>query len=116
MVELVEVPVQLPADATEGRSDGPLMLFVEARRAEGEQEVGYNIVDGLGDVTDAIRFVTERVAEALKAASPDKYSVELGFEIKVEAGKLVALLAHGGATATIKVTLEWEGTMQDPAA
>ncbi len=108
MPDFVELPVLLRPDGEEQTPDSGLKLYVEARRPSGEQPVAFGIVEGLGDVTDAISIVAGRVADALRSAGPDKYTVEMGFELKAEAGKLVALLAHGGATATINITLEWE--------
>jgi hypothetical protein len=112
MSDYVEVPIEVPTDP----GGGTVKLYVEARRPTGEQMVSAVNVEGtLDDVTRSIRYVAASVGDALRAAAPSRSSLELGFEVKVEAGKLVALLAHGGATATIKVTLEWEGTAGQPA-
>ena len=105
--DYVEVPVVLPADA-EGRA---LKFYVEARRPEGETPVGaLDVVANFDDVSETIRTVVTRIGDALRAASPDKFSIELGFELKMDSGILVALLAHGGASATIKITLDWEAS------
>jgi NTP-dependent ternary system trypsin peptidase co-occuring protein len=100
-----EVPVEI---ATAGGS--PVLLYVQTVDAGGEAEVGFSVVDGLRQVTDAIGAVAGEVAGALERAAPQKFSVELGFELKSESGGLVALLAKAGGTATIKVTMEWERT------
>jgi hypothetical protein len=98
-----EVPVEI---ATAGGP--PVRLYVETVGPAGEAEVGFSVVDGLRQVTDAIGAVAGEVAGALEKAAPQKFSVELGFELKSESGGLVALLARAGGTATIKVTMEWE--------
>lgn len=99
-----EVPVEIAT-----ASGSPVLLYVETTGdGGGEAEVGFSVVDGLRQVTDAIGAVAGEVAGALEKAAPQKFSVELGFEVKSEAGGLVALLARAGGTATIKVTMEWE--------
>jgi hypothetical protein len=104
MANYVEVPVSVPVEA-----DGkPLKLYVEARRGAGEQQISSKVPTNLDDVTATIRYVAGSVGSALADAAPDKFSVELGFELKAEAGGLVAILVNGSATATIKATLEWE--------
>lgn len=98
-----EVPVQLEtADGT------PIRLLVETAGAGGEAEVGFSVVQGLNQVTDAIGAVAGDVAAALEKVAPQKFGVEMGFEIKAESSGLVALLTRSGGTATIKVTMEWE--------
>jgi hypothetical protein len=52
--------------------------------------------------------ISTQLVQAVKAAAPTKFSVELGFDFDVEPGKLTALLVNGKAGASIKVTLEWE--------
>jgi hypothetical protein len=61
-------------------------------------------------VTQTVRGVATELHKALEAASPDKVTVELGFDLAVKGTALVALVADGGAHASIKVMLEWGGT------
>lgn len=86
----------------------PVTLYVEARDNGGEGEVGSIVFDGMRQVTDAIGAVAGDIADAVAKVAPQKFSVELGFEVKAESSGLVALLARTGGTATIKVTMEWE--------
>jgi Trypsin-co-occurring domain 1 len=83
---------------------------VQTRRDSGEVEVSSHVVDGLQNVLDAIQAVSCEIAEAMRAVRPDRFCVELGFEIKGEAGGLVAMLVRAGGTATVKVSLEWQKT------
>jgi hypothetical protein len=90
--------------------DENTFIYVDAVDvAGGESEVAGRVFD-LEDVLASVRAVAQRVAESLKAISPDKCSVELGFEVKAEAGGLVALLVRSGGSASLKITLEWNRT------
>ena len=57
----------------------------------------------------ALSGIADTIKSGLAAAAPDKVSVELGLEVAVKAGKLTALLVEGSGTASLKVTLEWDG-------
>ena len=48
------------------------------------------------------------VADASKAIGPDHFSIQLGFEFKLEQGTLVAMLVRGSATANVTVNLQWD--------
>ncbi len=98
---VTEVPVVL---------DGAL-LYVQAVADEGEHEVvGGKVVESLGTAMDAIKAVGHQVTQAVKAIEPDQFSIQLGFEFKLEQGTLVALLVRGGGTASVTVTMQWNGT------
>ncbi len=56
----------------------------------------------------AVRDISTQLVDAVKAAAPTKFSVELGFDFDVEPGQLTAFLVKGKAGASITVTLEWE--------
>jgi hypothetical protein len=63
---------------------------------------------GLEMVRRAIERVGSEMAETLAKVAPSKASVELGFNLTIEAGQLVAMLVgKGSGSASIKVTLEW---------
>ncbi|SRR6266567_1431936 len=63
-------------------------------------------------VTRTVQGVATELHKALRAASPDKVTVELGFDLAIKGSALVALVADGGAHASIKVKLEWDGSDQ----
>jgi hypothetical protein len=46
---------------------------------------------------------------ALTTVAPTKASVEFGLSLTVETSGLALLVAKGGAEATFKISLEWEG-------
>lgn len=75
--------------------------------AAGEQEVAGGL-PSLDRALDGINVIGNKVASAIKAVAPDKFTVELDFEFKAEAGGLVAMLVRSGGSASIKVTMEWD--------
>ncbi|MFD1657849.1 CU044_2847 family protein [Streptomyces caeni] len=56
-----------------------------------------------------VTSVARSLAGPLRAVRPDEVSVEFGIELTAKAGKVVGLLADGGAKAGITVTLTWQG-------
>jgi len=86
-------------------------LYVQAVADQGEHEVvGGKMIEGLGTAMDAIKALGHQVTEAVKGIEPDQFSIQLGFEFKLEQGTLVALLVRGGGTASVMVTLQWDKT------
>jgi hypothetical protein len=63
----------------------------------------------LDDVAATIKAIADTLGAAVKEATPDKASVEFGLELALKSGKLVSLITDAGATATLKVSLEWGG-------
>jgi hypothetical protein len=106
MADVAEFPVELTRRGDDG-TEVPVLLYVEARDSGGEAEIAHETIKGLGQVTGSIEAVATNVARAVRSATPDSFEVELGFELKAEAGGLVALLVRSGGTATIKVTMKW---------
>lgn len=109
--QLVEVRLSRESDGLP--LDKHVVLYVEARADDdvlpSEGEVSSRIVDSLTDALDAIRLVSAQIAQSIKDAGPDRFTIQLGFELKAEAGGLVAMLVRTGGTATMQVTLEWQG-------
>jgi hypothetical protein len=105
-VEVVEVT--LP--------DGQMMLArVHADpAATGPRDVGLREQLSFAGVTETLRQVGGAVVEAIGKVRPERASVEFGLDLAVKSGKLTGLLVEGDATATLKVTLEWQRTT--PAA
>jgi hypothetical protein len=91
-------------------------FYVEARQDSAEHEVGSTLTEGLGTAMDAIKTLGGHVAAASKAIGPDHFSIQLGFEFKLEQGTLVALLVRGSATANVTVNLQWDRAGPGPAA
>ncbi len=59
-------------------------------------------------VASTVRSLSTKLVDSVKAASPTKFSVELGFDFTVESGSLTTLLVKGEGSASVKVTLEWD--------
>ena len=89
-------------------------FYVEARQDSTEHEVSSALTEGLGSAMDAIKTLGSHVADAVKAIEPDHFSVQLGFEFKLEQGTLVALLVRGAATANVTVNLQWDAKAPVP--
>lgn len=92
----VEVPGQNP-------------VALRAVTLGGAGDVGALDKLNLDDVADTIKSIADTLGTAVKAATPDKATVEFGLEIAVKGGKLVSLITEAGGTATLKVSLEWGG-------
>ena len=87
-------------------SGQPVSLFVQTVGTDGEQMIAGG-TPPLEPALNAINAVGNKVADAVKAIAPDKFTVELGFEFKAEAGGLVAMLVRSGGSASLKLTMEW---------
>jgi hypothetical protein len=88
-----------------------LVILVEARRpADAEEDVGVRNLLRFDGVEQSISTIAQRVTAALQSARPDRATVEFGIDVAVESGQLTGLLAKGAGTATLKVTLSWDGS------
>jgi Trypsin-co-occurring domain 1 len=84
------------------------VILVEARSSGGsEEDVGVGDLLAFEGVEKSITTISQRVTAALKAANPDRASVEFGIDLAVESGGLTGLLAKASGAATLKVTLSW---------
>lgn len=90
--------------------DSDRIILVEARpSSDPEEDVGVRDLLAFEGVEDSIRTISQRVTEALKSVGPDRASVEFGIDVTIEGGALTGLLARGSGTATLKITLFWDG-------
>jgi hypothetical protein len=81
--------------------------------AGGEQDV-VSLTQTFETVSRSIREISARLLDAVRAVSPEKATLELGFDLSMENGALVAFLVKGTSSATIKVTLEWDRKAPPP--
>lgn len=88
--------------------DGTI-IQIQATAIGGEEDVviGNLSFDG---VRQAIRGIAHEIGGVLAEVQPRKASVEFGLEVAVESGRLTALWVNGSGTATMKITLEWNGS------
>lgn len=75
---------------------------------DGLTSVGLRDLD-LGDALDSVSEIGSLVVEKLKAACPDRATVELRLGFTIETGKLTALWVGGKGEAALTVRLEWGG-------
>lgn len=80
--------------------------------AEGPANVSSGVLQRLDieDLRRTVRGVSSSLRQALDDLTPDQLQVEFGLELSLKAGKLTSMLAEAGATATVKVTLGWNGS------
>lgn len=60
------------------------------------------------DLRRTVRGLSTTLRQAVEDLAPDEVQVEFGLELALKSGKLISLLAEGGATASAKVTLTWK--------
>jgi hypothetical protein len=101
-----------PNDLVKVDLGGGRTVAVEVLNVDPEMPVGIRDVLSFDGVSDSIEAIANRITGSLQRINPKRASVEFGVDVGVEAGALTALLAKGTATATLKVTLEWERTIQ----
>ncbi|MEU9999895.1 CU044_2847 family protein [Streptomyces sp. NPDC050848] len=85
----------------------------ELRRGGGFTDTG--IGDRVGDrvvsmaegLTDVVRGVVGSLRGGLDPQAPVEVSVSFGIELSAQAGKVISVLAEGGGTASIAVSLTW---------
>ena len=85
------------------------VALVQARQIDGggATKTAFGKLDFDG-VAKTLEGVVEAIRDAVVKAAPDKVSVELGVELAVKSGALVALIVDGESTGSLKVTLEWD--------
>jgi hypothetical protein len=88
------------------------VIYVETA-VLGEEEVAFENLSFEG-VIAAIEGISQSVVGALRKVKPSKASVELGLEVGLDAGKLIALLAKVDSKANLKIRIEWEQQKASP--
>jgi hypothetical protein len=87
---------------------------------DGPSNVGarQRMVFAVEGMTELIQGMAGSIAQAARAVGPDEAAVEFGVELSGGTGALLAMLANGEATASVRVTLIWRKAEQedpDPA-
>jgi hypothetical protein len=98
--ELVEV--ELP--------DGGRIL-VRAKQfgsVKGPADIALSDILSFATVSEALCGMASGLRDAIKAVQPDVAEVEFGLDLAVKGSRLACLLVDGGATASIRVRLEWD--------
>ncbi|MER7956147.1 CU044_2847 family protein [Streptomyces sp. NPDC096030] len=76
--------------------------------------IGDRVISMAGGLTDVVRGVVGSLRDGLDPQSPVEVAVSFGIELSAQAGKVISVLAEGGGTASISVSLTW--TEPGPAA
>lgn len=63
----------------------------------------------IDDLRATIRGVSSSLREAIADLVPDQVQVEFGLSLTLKSGKLTSVLAEAGGTASLKVSLTWNG-------
>ncbi|MEE1757257.1 CU044_2847 family protein [Streptomyces sp. SP18CS02] len=92
------------------------VVYARVSAADGYGSTDRDVGTGLGEraaakleeLNELIRRVGVNVLDAAAAVKPDTATISFGVELTVKAGKAVAVLAEGEATASLQVTLGWQ--------
>ncbi|OQS15520.1 hypothetical protein B0T36_09750 [Nocardia donostiensis] len=88
----------------------------ESARTSTGVDVGLRDRFKLETLGPTIRSVASSVHASVDGLKPNRISVEFGLELSLDAGRVVAVLASGGAKASLKVQLDWDmGSAPDAA-
>lgn len=83
-------------------------LYIPAREAEGSGDVVGALtalkMDRLVKIIDGFQQALQPI---MRSALPEKTKLEIGLEVSVEAGKLMALLVDGNMKGNVKLSFEW---------
>lgn len=77
--------------------------------------IGDRVVSMAGGLTDVVRGVVGSLRGGLDPQSPVEVAVSFGIELSAQAGKVISVLAEGGGTASISVSLTWTEPGPAPA-
>jgi len=92
----------LPIELEDGTQ---IMMY--ATSLGGEEKVAFRNIK-FEAVSKAIESFAKSTYSVIQKVKPTKGSIEFGVSVGLEAGKLIALIADGKTTASVKITLEWE--------
>jgi hypothetical protein len=79
----------------------------------GPSDVGLRSFLSFSGVRASLRGIATELHEALQSAKPDVVAVELGFDLAVKGSEILAVVADAGATASMRVRLEWRNNAGD---
>ncbi|MFF0436195.1 CU044_2847 family protein [Streptomyces sp. NPDC004327] len=90
----------------------------ELDRGSGFQDTGFGdrVVSMAGGLTDVVRGVVGSLRAGLDPEGSVEVAVSFGIELSAQAGKVIGVLADGGGTASVNVSLTWTEPGRRPAA
>jgi len=88
--------------------DDGTAFYIKVLASSGESEVSLH-KGSFEEAMKAIEGIGKRLNQVWRTIQPGKASVELGIDFTWQAGKIMAVVVDGSATASLKITLEWNG-------
>jgi hypothetical protein len=86
-------------------------IYIQARALGGDEDIAFkDKLPSFDQIAQAIEGITQSLTTVWDKVKPSKANVELNVEIALESGQLIAMLVNGSATASMKITLEWDKT------
>ncbi|WP_093799089.1 CU044_2847 family protein [Streptomyces sp. Wb2n-11] len=78
--------------------------------------IGDRVVSMAGGLTDVVQGVVQSLRAGLRPPAPVEVAVTFGIELSAQSGKVIGVLADGGGTASVSVSLTWTEPVADPGA
>jgi uncharacterized protein YoxC len=88
--------------------------IVQVQSVAGEAPVSIKSVP-FEKVAKAVEGVTQSLTEVWEKTKPSKATVEFGVDFAWDTGELLAMFVDGSASASMKITLEWEKSSSQPS-
>jgi len=82
------------------------VVQVVATVTSAEEDVSDRLFQ-FSELVPAVEGLSADLLRVFQTLMPHKGTVEFGFQVAIESGKLTALLVKGAAQANVKVALEW---------
>ena len=92
---------------------GKILVLAEQVGSKGPADIGLRDALSFRTVSEALRGIASDLRDAIKAVQPDTAEVEFGLDVAIKGSQLACLLVGGGATASIRVRLEWDKSKAD---
>ena len=85
------------------------VALVQARLLDGQGATQTSLGRlNMDNVSRTLEGVATAIHTGLSAVAPSKVTVELGVQLVVKSGQLMALIVDSESTGTLTITLEWE--------
>ena len=97
-------------EVVEVRLPNGVVVGVEVAEGGGRNVSALDELD-FDRVEGAIQGLAQVVTSALRRSRPHRATAELGLDLKVESGQLTAVLVKAGGSASLKISLTWEGAI-----
>ncbi len=88
------------------------VIYAEVMMLGGEEDVSSRLLS-IDDSMKAIEGIATKLSKVFEAVKPDKAVAEFNVTLTAESGKLTALLVSGGASTSIKISLQWGTSKQE---